>query len=174
MLASPPRPEFFEGISEEHIREAIDLAKKQFDVVFIDLPAELSEIHLSCLDLADEILLLTLNELSVLRISKLYLETLESIHLKDKVKPILNRQIKGKGLELKKIKEILELPVFCTLPEQESVVSASIKVGVPFIYANSRSQLGKAVSMLSERLLEQDDEHKPEKKKEKRWFLIGK
>ncbi len=97
VLAAPHRPEFFEGISEEHVKVAIEEAKKLFDVVLIDMPIYLSEIHLRCLDLADEILLLSINEISILRLSQLYLETLESIKLKDKVKLILNRT--GKGTE---------------------------------------------------------------------------
>lgn len=173
VLAAPPRPEFFEGISEEHMREAIKLVKTQFDVVLIDLPAELSEIHLSCLDLANEILLVTMNEISVLRISKLYLETLESINLKDKVKLILNRQLKNQGIELSKVAEILGLPIYCSLPEQVSVASLSIKMGEPFILSNPRSPLGKAVWNLSEKLSDKASETESEKKKEKRWFLIG-
>jgi pilus assembly protein CpaE len=174
VLASPPRPEFFEGITEKHVRTVIDLAKKQFDVVLIDMPSALSEIHLSCLDAADEILLLTMNEISVIRICKLYLEMLESIKLKDKVKLIINRQLKGQGLEVKKLVDILGLQVFCTLPEQTTVASSSIKLGEPFILSNSRSQLGKALWNLTEMLAEQFIEDVPVKKKDKRWFLIGK
>ncbi len=56
VLAAPPRPEFFEGITEKHIHDAVVEAKKEFDVVLIDMPVYLSEIHLRFLDLADEIL----------------------------------------------------------------------------------------------------------------------
>jgi len=174
VLAAPQRPEFFEGISEEHIKSAIEAAKKMFDVVLIDMPVYLSEIHLGFLDLADEILLLTINELSTLRLSKLYLETLDTIKLKDKVKLVLNRQVKGQGLEVKKIEEILGLKVFSTLPEHVKVASSSIKTGEPFMISNSRSQLGKSVWKLSEMLTEQLKDESMEKKKEKRRFLIGK
>jgi pilus assembly protein CpaE len=174
VLAAPQRPEFFEGISEEHIKSAVEAAKKMFDIVLIDMPVYLSEIHLGCLDLADEILLLTINELSTLRLSKLYLETLDTIKLKDKVKLILNRQVKGQGLEVKKIEEILGLKVYYSLPDHVKVASSSIKTGEPFMISNSRSQLGKSVWKLSELLTEQlKDETSMEKKKEKRRFLIG-
>ncbi|PLS06924.1 AAA family ATPase [Neobacillus cucumis] len=173
ILAAPPRPEFFEGIQEEHIRVAIEEAKEIFDVVLIDMSSQLSEIHLRCLSISDEILLLSSNEISVLRLTKLYLETLESINLRDKVKLIINRYFKGHGLELNRIQEILRLDVFYSLPEQANVASSAIRTGQPFILSNSRSQLGKAVWKLSERLLELTNEEKSEKK-EKRWFLIGK
>ncbi len=173
VLAAPSRPEFFEGIQENHIIAAIEEARKLFDVVLIDLSGHLSEIHLSCLSQSDDILLLSSNEISVLRLSKLYLETLESIKLKDKVKLTLNRYVKGFGLGKNKIEEILGLNVFYTIPDQVSVASSSIKTGQPFILSNSRSHLGKAIWKLSEKLFEQINDEKPEKK-EKRWFLIGK
>jgi pilus assembly protein CpaE len=174
ILAAPTRPEFFEGISEDHIKAAIEEAKKLFDVVLIDLPVHLSEIHLRCLDLSDDILLLTQNEISVLRLSQLYLDTLETIKLKDRAKLILNRFVKGQGLDLKKIEEILGMDVYYTLPDQVNVASASIKTGQPFILSNSRSQLGKAVLKLSEKLFDQKTDEVKKIKKEKRWSLLGK
>ncbi|EKN62550.1 response regulator receiver protein [Neobacillus bataviensis LMG 21833] len=174
VLAAPHRPEFFEGISEDHMKEAIEAAKKLFDVVLIDMPANISEIHLRCLDLSDEILLLTRNEISVLRLTQLYLETLETIRLKDKVRLLLNRHVKGEGLELKKVEEILGLSVYHTLPEQGNVAASSIKSGQPLILSNSRSHLGKAIWHLSEKLFEHTkSDVLVEKKKEKRWSLIG-
>lgn len=174
ILAAPPRPEFFEGISEEHIKSAIEEAKRLFDVVLIDLPVHLSEIHLRCLDMSDEILLLTINEISVLRLSQLYLDTLESIKLKDRVKLILNRSVKGQGLDRNKIEEILGKEIFFSLPEQVKVASSSIKAGQPFILSNSRSHLGKAVLKLSEKLYDQKIDDIKEIKKQKRWRLLGK
>lgn len=174
ILAAPPRPEFFEGISEVHIKAAIEEAKKLFDVVLIDMPVHLSDIHLRCLDLSDEILLLAVNEISILRLSQLYLDTLETIKLKDRVKLILNRSVKGQGLNQKKIEEILGMEIFFTLPEQAKVASSSIQAGQPFILSNSRSHLGKAVLKLSEKLYDQKIDDIKEIKKQKRWRLLGK
>ncbi|WML24996.1 AAA family ATPase [Neobacillus sp. OS1-33] len=173
VLAAPNRPEFFEGITEEHMKEAINEVKKLFDIVLIDMPVNLSEIHLQCLDSADDILLLAFNEISVLRLSQLYLETLESIKQKDKVKLILNRHVNGQGLDIKKIEGIFGFSPYHTLPDQVKVATASIKSGQPFILSNSRSHLGKEVWKLAEKLLEQMNEA-PKIKKEKRWFLVGK
>lgn len=175
ILSAPQRPEFFEGITDEHIKTAIEEAKKAFDIVLVDMPIYLSEIHLRSLSLADEILLLTVNEISVLRLSQLYLETLDTIKLKDKVQLILNRYVKGQNLELGKIEEIFGLEIYHSLPEQASVANASINAGYPFILSNARSHLGKAVLKLSEKLVEQLSGGAPlESKKEKRWFLLGK
>lgn len=174
VLAAPQRPEFFEGISEHHIKAAIEEMKKQFDIVLMDMSTYLSDIHLRCLDLADDILLITTNELSVMRLTQLYLETLETINLKNKVKLILNRFQKGQSLEVKKIEEIFGLNVYHILPDQSSVVLAAINAGYPFILSQSRSHIGKSVLKLSEVLFVLDNEEFVEVKKEKRWNLLRK
>ena len=174
LLAAPQRPEFFEGITDQHIKAAIEEMKKRFDIVLIDMTTYLSDIHLRCLDLADEILLITTNELSVMRLTQLYLETLETINLKDKVKLILNRFQKGQSLEVKKIEEIFGIDVYHTFPEQSDVVLASINAGYPFILSDSRSRIGKSVLQLSEALFVENNGEIVEIKKEKRWYLLRK
>jgi pilus assembly protein CpaE len=176
VLAAPNRPEFFEGISEKHMKDALEEAKTLFDVILIDMPVYLSDIHLRCLGLSDEILLLTLNEISGLRLCQLYLETLETIQLKEKVKLVINCNAKGQGLELKKIEEILATNVFHTLPEQASNVSSSIKTGQPFMLTNARSTIGKAIMNLTEKLAAQKTVQPMDivNKKEKKWFKVGK
>ncbi|MBS8266581.1 hypothetical protein DYI25_19340 [Mesobacillus boroniphilus] len=174
VLAAPLRPEFFEGITETHVRAAIEEVKQYYDVVLIDTPAFISDIHLSCLDLSDEILLVTINDLSVMRISKLYLETLETIRQREKVKVILNKQGKNKSLDLKKIEEILTSEIYSVIPEQDSVSNSSISTGQPFIISNPRSHIGKAVWQLTEKMLAPADGSTSADKRGKRWFLAAK
>ena len=100
ILAAPPRPEFFEVVEEVHIITAIEEARKIFDVILIDTSAYLSEIHLNLLEEADDLLLMTKNDLSALRINKLYLDTLESMNLKGKVKVVLNTSKESKKMQL--------------------------------------------------------------------------
>ncbi len=87
VLAAPPRPEFFEYIHVEHMDSAIEELKRVFDIIIIDTPSYLSEIHLVCLKNSDEILVLMTNDIPVLRTTKLYIDTLDSFQFKGKVKP---------------------------------------------------------------------------------------
>ncbi|MBM4764490.1 AAA family ATPase [Bacillus sp. B15-48] len=174
ILAAPSRPEFFEGIGEEHIKTAIEEVKKLFDVVLIDMPNYLSEVHMSCLELADEILLVMTNDLSVIRLSKLYLETLETINLKDKVKVVVNKQLKKQGLNHKKLEEIIGLSLYCVLPEQGKVALQAISTGLPYVLSNPRNQLSKKVLKLAETIMAKEEpEQQNEKKRVKRKFLVS-
>lgn len=171
ILAAPSRPEFFESISGQHIEAAIEEMKKIFDIVLIDTPAYLSEIHLSCIQKSDIVLLLALKELSVLRNSRLYLDTLETLNLKDKVRLIINRDAKNKAFDTKKLEEILGLKIEASLPDQEEAVSSSIDNGIPFVLSHSRTSIAKAVLLLAEKLSVHEKEELSTKK-EKRWFLL--
>lgn len=173
ILAAPPRPEFFEHINIEHMRTAIEEMKKLFDIILIDTPGYLSEIELFCLKSSEEILVLITNDLPVLRTTKLYIDTLDSLNLKGKVKLVENRAVKNKGINPKKIEEILGAELFATLPEQENIVRPSLNEGVPYIVSQPRSQIAIAVLKLTEKLSIHDgDELLPRKKEKRGLFLL--
>jgi pilus assembly protein CpaE len=174
ILAAPPRPEFFEGITENHLITAVEEIKKQFDVVLIDMPGYLSEIHMSCLDLADDILIILTNNLPEIRIGKLYLETLEAINLQNKVKVIVNKSLKRQGVEEKKMEDILGAPIYLSIPEQGKVAATAISTGIPFVLSNPRNPLSRSVFQLSEKLYkEEGSDIIPERKRVKRKFLLS-
>lgn len=174
IFAAPPRPEFFEGITETHLKTAVEEIKKQFDVVLIDMPGYLSEIHMSCLDLAEDILLVLTNNLPEIRTSKLYLETLEAINLQDKVKVIVNKSLKKQGVEEKKMEEILGAPIYLSIPDQGKVAAAAISTGIPFVLSNPRNPMSRSVFQLSEKLYkEEGSETVPARKRVKRKFLMS-
>jgi pilus assembly protein CpaE len=145
VLAAPPRPEFFEFIHAEHMNKVIEDLKELFDVIIIDTPAYLSEIHLICLKKSDDILIMMTNEIPVLRTTKMYIDILESLDFKGKAKLLFNRELKNKGLDRERIEEILEMKIFSTVPEQETTVKASINEGVPFLLSQPRAPISKAV-----------------------------
>jgi pilus assembly protein CpaE len=175
VFAAPLRPEFFEYIHVEHIQSAIEEMKKLFDVILIDTPGYLSDIELISLKSSEEILVVITNDIPVLRSTKLYVDTLNSINLKGKVKLVANRVVKNKGIDHKKIEEILGLKLFLTLPDQEGIVKNSINEGIPYILTQTRSPISKAVLQLTEILTNNDkaDGLLP-RKKERKGFLIKK
>lgn len=153
LLAPPPRPEFFEIITEEHIEMAINELKKIYDVIVIDTSSYLSDVHLKGLVHSDEILLLTTSELPILRNTKLYMDTLQTLNQSEKVKVILNRDSRRKSIETKRMVEILQKPIHTFLPDQSHVAISSINEGIPFILKNSRNPLSKGILQLAQQLL---------------------
>ncbi|MDX5474905.1 MAG: AAA family ATPase [Bacillaceae bacterium] len=173
ILSAPPRPEFFEMVTATHMKAAIQELKKLFHFILIDTPSFLSEIHLTCIGEANEVLLLTSAELPTIRNCKLYMETMETLGLKEKIRPILNKELKSKILTTKDVEGILESPFYAKLPHNESLVCQSINQGIPFVLSNSRVPISKNIYVLANQLASPLEEKKERKGKEKRWFSFS-
>ncbi|MGJ7919178.1 AAA family ATPase [Neobacillus sp. LXY-4] len=172
VLSAPLRPEFFEFISADHMEKAIEELKNSFEIIIIDTPAYLSEIHLICLQNSDEIFVMMTNDVPILRTTKLYIDTMDSLNFKGKVKLIMNRVNKNKGLDGKRVEEILGMPIFALLPDQETVVKASLNEGIPFILSQPKSPISKAVIEFTEKFSGNNEEVKQSQKREIFGFLL--
>ncbi|WP_318503649.1 AAA family ATPase [Bacillus sp. T3] len=168
VFAAPPRPEFFEFIHVEHISKAIEELKNIFDVILIDPPAYLSEIHLVCIKNSDEILIMLTNDIPVLRTTKMYIDILDSLNFRGKAKCILNRELKNKGLDRNRIEEILGISIFSSLPDQETIVKASLNEGIPYLLSQPRAPISKAVIETIKMMTNNDEAIVQQRKKEKR------
>ncbi|WP_421381605.1 AAA family ATPase [Bacillus salacetis] len=168
VFPAPLRPEFFEMITEDHIERAIEEMKMLFDVIVIDTSSSLSEVHLKCLELSDECLLLVTSNIPVLRRSKLYIETLESFNLGDKLKIIEARSAKKKVLDLKKMEQMLGKPFTGSIPDQDSITDASINTGIPFLLSHPRSPIGKSIIILAQNLDSPPEEESLSRSKKKK------
>ncbi|MCP8969325.1 AAA family ATPase [Ectobacillus ponti] len=172
VLAAPPRPEFFEVIDEKHVQAAIAACKDIFDLTIIDTPSYLSDIHITCLEQSDHLLLVTTGDLPAVRSSALYVDTLSSMQLKEKLKVISNRELKKQPLSAKRVEELLGVPVYAALPEHPAVPD-SINMGIPYIVAKPKTPVAKATLELVERLAVKDA-GQPEQVKKKSWSLLRK
>ena len=153
ILPAPLRPEFFELITESHIEKVIEEMKMRFDILVIDTPSYLSEVHLKCLERSDECLLLVTNELAVLKRSKLYMEALDSFQFKEKIKVIHLRTSNNKLLDQEKMERILEKGVFAAFPPQEALIDQSVNIGVPVVLSHPRKAIAKSFSLLVDKLI---------------------
>ncbi|MCA1065259.1 AAA family ATPase [Rossellomorea sp. AcN35-11] len=169
ILPAPPRPEFFEMITETHIEKVIEEMKMRFDLLIIDTPSYLSEVHLKCLERSDECLLLVTDELPVLKRSKLYMEALDSFQLKEKVKVIHLQSTKNKQVDQRKMERILEVSIFETLPTKSTLMSQSVNLGVPVVLSHPRKPIGKSFLSLATKLSDppvEAEQASPKKKKQ--------
>jgi pilus assembly protein CpaE len=166
VLPAPLRPEFFEMITDTHMEKLIEEMRMRFDILLIDTPSYLSEIHLKCLERSDECLVLVTGELPVLKRVKLYIEALESFQLKEKIKVVRTKTIKKKQLDQKKVERILDVSIYASLPTYESTISQSIDLGIPIVVSQPRVSISKSYFSLTKTLLDPPSE--PQDKKEPR------
>ncbi|MCF6094187.1 response regulator [Microaerobacter geothermalis] len=166
VLPAPVKPEQAELITGRHVERIIRLIQEQFDFIVIDTPAQFSEVVLQAIDQTDTLLLLQTPHMTGLQNNKRVLEVLSSIHFdKKKIRLIVNRSDLPYGLKLKDIKEILNLDVFETLPE-EPLLTSAINRGEPLISSNGK--WSKKVEKLSKRIVAEGELRSGSKKK--KWF----
>jgi pilus assembly protein CpaE len=166
VMPAPSRPEFFELVTAADIQLAIQELKKIYQVIIIDTSAAISEVQLQCLNDSDEILLLTEGSLPAVRNTKLYLDTLETMQLKEKVRLIHNREKKKGGMDPNKIAALAGQDIYFSLPDQQPLVEAAIEEGKPYVYAHPKKPLSKQMAGLARKILTGTEKatKKPKKK----------
>ncbi|RXT13564.1 AAA family ATPase [Ammoniphilus sp. CFH 90114] len=152
LLAAPIRPEFAEVITGDHMKQTIEALQSVYDIVIIDTPPSLLETGLVALESSTEILLVTSMELPTLKNTKLCMQTLESLGLKDRVKVILNRDTKVKGLRLDTVEQVLGEPIYLRIPSSGNVVVPSVNQGIPFVLSHPRLEISRSFFSLAAQL----------------------
>lgn len=152
ILPAPVRPEFSEFITGEHMREIIQSLKALYDIVIIDTPPSLLETGLVALECSSDILLVASMELPALKNSRLCMETLETLGLKERTKVILNRDSEVEGLRMQSVEQVLGTEVFARIPSEGKVVVPSVNMGIPFVLAQTRSAVSRSVFALASQL----------------------
>lgn len=153
ILAAPQRPEFAEVITGDDVKRAIKALKENYDIVVVDTAPHLDENSIVALEKSDEILLVTHQDLPTLKNTKLLIETLETLQLLEKVKMVLNRQAKVKGLTIETVEKIIGQKVAFTLPAMEKVMVTSVNEGKPLVYSYPRSQVAKKIFQMADTIV---------------------
>jgi pilus assembly protein CpaE len=143
ILAAPPSPEASEGISPDHVQHALELLRRKFHYVVLDLPHDFSELTLHGLDMADEILLLFSPELASIRCASAALSTFASLHYSlDKVSLVLNWTFKGSGLPRQDMENALDRKINKIIPNAGDQIATSITLGKPPVLQFPLTPLG--------------------------------
>ena len=156
VLAAPQRPEFAEFITGDDVRKVIDKLKKQFDVVIIDVSSHMNENVLVALENSDDILILTYLDLPTLKNSKMLIDTLASLQLDERVRVVLNRQMKIKGITTDTVEKVVGKKIFSALPIMEKAMVTAVNEGQPLGYSNPRSKVAKEIFQIAETLNDQN------------------
>ena len=140
-----------DAVSSEQIIEIVEIAKREFGTVFVDLPASWTNWSLSLLAQADLVLLIT--ELSVggLHRARRQLDLLREQDLASiDLRVVVNRFEKGllKRVRPGDVQKALGRDVAYTITNEPLVMHPAIEQGVPISDIKRRSAVGKDIDML--------------------------
>ncbi|MDQ1911064.1 P-loop NTPase [Paenibacillus sp. GD4] len=153
VLAAPERPEQADLVTAEVLEQVCNLLLAQHDYLLVDTGVGLQEATLQVIEKADQVFLLTTLEMAAIKNTKLMLETLSLLGLRDKVQVIINRSTMESVIKATDVPDILgeELPMY--VPNDFATVAGSLNIGIPFVMNQGKTEVAKAVFKIAEQMI---------------------
>ncbi|MBO6608739.1 AAA family ATPase [Altererythrobacter sp.] len=157
VIAPPADIVPIESIDFKQLMRVINLARREYDVVLIDLPASFTNWSLSTVYAADVSILVGMLTIPSLRHAKRQLDFLVSMGIsKDSIHVVLNQVEKKlfKSIDASDAEKALKHPVLATLSEEESLLREAQDQGQLIYAVQKRSKFSKDIMKLSDLVAE--------------------
>jgi pilus assembly protein CpaE len=154
LLPHPVQMEDASLIREDQLQRVIGLLRASYSHLILDLSKSFSPNDVTCLHLADTILLVAQLELSSLRNVVRMLMTLSADEaVAQKVKIVLNRVGRDNDISVAKAEETIGKPIFWQIPDEPKSINEARNDGKPLIEAAPKSKAQGAFQGLTDNLL---------------------
>ncbi|MBT9171893.1 MAG: Transcriptional regulatory protein DegU [Syntrophomonadaceae bacterium] len=152
ILPAPLSPQDAEYISAGQVAGLLKALQEQYDYVIVDTPANFQEINLQVLELADEILMLLTRDIAAIKNTRTCLSIFDSLHLRGKIRFVLNRCEQNLGVEVPELEKSLGITVYHQLPGDDRTVPVSLNKGIPFMVSSPQAEISRSFRRLAGRL----------------------
>lgn len=157
VLAAPDDPVHAGDVRPEHVDTLLNLARRNFDFIVLDVGRNLDPVGLRGLDLADTIFPVLQTTLPYVRDGKRLLEVFRSIgYPDDKVRVLVNRYQKKGDIGLQHLESACGAPVWRTVPNHYETAAASVNQGVPVLKLAPKSPIARELAALAQSLAGDD------------------
>lgn len=151
-IFAPRDPESAEYISKERIHKLIEIMRKHYDMILIDTGVNFDEPTLTALDESDRVILVSNQEVTGIKNTKLCLKVMQTLNYgQDKVKILINLSEDKYGITKGSVTKAFDYDVIGFIPEDVKSVRVSVNTGVPL--ASGRNSLKKQMKSLCEVLI---------------------
>ena len=153
VLADPPNVEQAEEISSEDIVSILNMLKDLFAFVIIDTSSSFDIKTLTCLDLSDMILLISMINLPSIRNCQRCMDLFGRLeYKKDKIKLVLNRHVEGDEITAEDVEDALGHEVFWKVPNDYFTVMSSINKGIPISDVAPDAEINRNINKLAAKI----------------------
>jgi pilus assembly protein CpaE len=140
VLADPPYLEQAEEITAEQIASVLKTLKTVFPFIIIDTNSNFDSKTISCLDLSDNILLISMVNLPSIRNTQRCLDLFNRLDYNpDKIKLVVNRYMPTDEISVEDVEEALGHTVFWKIPNNYFTVMSAINKGLPIYKVDNNS-----------------------------------
>lgn len=153
VLAAPETPEDALEVNEAALRAILDVARKNYDIVVIDVGRALNATSVLALDQSTAVYVVLQLTLPFLRDAKRLMAAFRTLdYPAKKIRLVVNRYQRGGDLDLGHVQKTLGAAVDRTMPNSFSAVAASINHGVPILKHAPRDAVALALQQWAQEL----------------------
>ncbi|MGN1123165.1 MAG: CpaE family protein [Eubacterium sp.] len=153
VLASPTSPELAEYIQSNHTKAIIDVARNYFEYVIIDCGCSLVDPVITALESSDDIFMVNDVNILSLKRAKLCQNVLTQINQQDKIKVVINKNVKKNNIKISDFENLLGLDVFAVISSDLKTVNTSLNNGQPLVSFKPRAPIAKEIKSFAEKLI---------------------
>jgi pilus assembly protein CpaE len=155
ILAAPNQSQFVDSGIGESFAKIMEFLRNLYDYVVIDTTSYLTEVVQSCLDVADLIVLITIQDIPAIKNTNQFLSLADASGIgRDRIIFVMNRYDRRISISPERVGESLKQPVVVSIPFEERAVNFSVNRGIPFMSDNKGIPAGKAISLLVDQVRE--------------------
>lgn len=152
-------------------RMLLEFARRLYSNVIVDIGTAYGQWPLSCVRGADEVIVVTTNELPALQAAQRVLNYYESNGVpRQRIRLVINRFSRDVGLSKEMVETALQSDVYQVLPSDYEAVQRALLDGKPI---SQQSNLGKQINQFAARLMGVEDRGKVTEKKANSTSLSG-
>ncbi len=153
VLAAPRLVEEAELVRGPLVERALELLREEFDWVILDVSRSWSEASVRALDLADQVLLVTLLDVPTLNHARAHLDLLRRLgHPDEKLRLVANRYSKSDAVTEQDFAGFLGRAPDACLPNDYRTTVASVNEGRPVGEVAPKAPLSRAYLALAEKV----------------------
>jgi pilus assembly protein CpaE len=153
ILASPSRPEHGDKVSPDQLSQLLRYLHQLYAYVVVDTSTYVNDITLAVLDVADAVVLVTVQDIPSIKNDRIFLDLLLSLTIPvDKVALVMNKYDKRIAILPEKVSENLKHEIAAVIPLDERTVIPSVNRGVPFMLDNKTQPAAKGIYSLVDAL----------------------
>lgn len=174
VLAAPRGADEGELIQPENVKRVLELLKRKYSYIVLDLPHNFCEITLSGLDLANQIVAVMSPDLASVRAMVGARQVFQKLGYRDEaITVLLNWVFERRGLARKDIENVVKLPLKMVIPFASDTFVSAINLGVPPVLSSKDSPIGALFEDFAFSFSKEEDQKKRPKEPTECWKRVN-
>ncbi len=153
VLRAPLHPESAELFNSDEIKRILLDLRENYDYLIVDMSSHYSDVNLTILEMAEQILLVTTLEITALNKVTRFFEVAERLGIPEqKIVLICNRVESYYGIKPQQLQSQVRHEVAAQLPEEVELLVNSVNRGIPIVLQARNHQFTKQLTALAKRV----------------------